>query len=89
MTAPRQRLDITPRGLSRMQAAARIGVSVGTFARMVADGLMPPARAIYSLEIWDIEELDQAFDRLPHAGQNAPPSPRGSHAAPLPQSDLA
>ncbi len=76
MTAARARLELAPRGLNRLQAAARVGVSVTTFERMVAEGLMPPPRQIYSLRVWDIAELDLAFDDLPHAGGSpAPKSP--------------
>lgn len=64
--------DHAPRGLNRLQAATHIGVSVTTFERLVADGLMPPARAIYSLRVWDVLELDRAFDELPHATGSAP-----------------
>lgn len=77
MSAARTRIDPAPRGLNRGQAAAHVGVSATTFDKMVAAGLMPAARAIFSLRVWDIEELDRAFDALPHADAPA----RGSLGA--------
>ena len=46
MTAKRNVLPLScpPRGLSRVESAAYIGVSVGKFDEMVADGRMPPPR---------------------------------------------
>jgi hypothetical protein len=61
------RPTIAPRGLNRLEAAAYIGVSVDTFQRLVNDRLMPPGRAIYTLKVWDVLELDRAFGELPHA----------------------
>lgn len=57
-TAPR-------RGLSCAEAADYIGVSVSKFLEMVEDGRMPPAKAIDRRRIWDLRELDRAFDDLP------------------------
>lgn len=59
---------ITPRGINRDQAAAYIGVSVGTFDKLVTAGAMPAARMLESRRVWDIMELDRAFDELPHEG---------------------
>jgi len=61
------RPNVPIRGLSRVEAAAVVGVSASTFDRLVADGLMPPPRQVYSRSIWDILEVNQAFDSLPHA----------------------
>lgn len=60
---------IEPRGLSRSQAAALIGVGVTLFDRLVEDGRMPRARAVYGRRVWDRREVDAAFDELPYAGE--------------------
>jgi excisionase family DNA binding protein len=65
-----------PRGFSRVEAAAYIGVSPSTFDAMVAAGEMPAPRKPRTCErvLWDRHELDVAFDDLPsrdkakHAG---------------------
>jgi hypothetical protein len=53
-----------PRGLSRTQAASYIGISPGTFDKMIRDGLMPGPKAIYGRRVWDKLALDDAFDVL-------------------------
>jgi predicted DNA-binding transcriptional regulator AlpA len=53
-----------PRGLSRTQAASYIGISPGTFDKMIRDGLMPGPKAIYGRRVWDKFALDDAFDVL-------------------------
>lgn len=59
---------IPPRGLSRVSASAYIGVGVTKFDAMVEDGRMPPPKRIDGRKVWDILELDEAFDALPSAG---------------------
>lgn len=59
---------IAPRGINREQAAAYIGVSVGTFDKLVEAGAMPRPRMAETRKVWDILELDRAFDDLPHEG---------------------
>jgi hypothetical protein len=44
-----------------------LGVSPSKFDAMVEDGRMPTSRLIDSRKVWDIHELDAAFDDLPHA----------------------
>ena len=56
------------RGLSRYQAAAYVGIGVTKFDELVADGRMPMPKRIDSRKIWDIRELDLAFDALPDDG---------------------
>jgi hypothetical protein len=60
-------VSLLPFGVNREQAAAVIGVSPTTFDQMVADGRMPqprvPSKKRY---VWDLEELGEAFRRLPH-----------------------
>ncbi len=55
----------TPRGLSREQAAAYLGISTNTFNDMVADGRMPQPKTINKRLVWDRHALDAAFDVLP------------------------
>jgi predicted DNA-binding transcriptional regulator AlpA len=56
------------RGLSRPQAAIYVGVGVTKFDEMVADGRMPPPKRIDARKVWDVRELDLAFDALPDDG---------------------
>jgi predicted DNA-binding transcriptional regulator AlpA len=55
---------VLPRGLSRVQAAAYIGISPVTLDRMVKDGLMPKPVRIYGRVVWDARAIDHAFDAL-------------------------
>lgn len=57
--------SLTPRGLSRVQAAYYVGVSTSLFDQMVADGRMPPPREINSRRVYDRHQVDAAFDELP------------------------
>lgn len=59
---------IAPRGLNRDQASAYVGISSSTFDKLVEAGLMPRPRVMESRRVWDIQELDRAFDELPHEG---------------------
>jgi predicted DNA-binding transcriptional regulator AlpA len=56
---------IEPRGLSRIDAAAYLGVSPSMFDLMVKDGRMPPPKRINSRTVWDRRQLDAAFENLP------------------------
>lgn len=64
---------VAPRGLNREQASAYIGISVGTFDKLVEAGAMPRPRMLESRRVWDIYELDRAFDDLPHEGASLMP----------------
>lgn len=61
-------LSLPPRGLSREASAAYIGVSVGKFDEMVADGRMPAPKRIDARKLWDRDALDLAFWALPDDG---------------------
>jgi predicted DNA-binding transcriptional regulator AlpA len=67
MSRPRDILpsSLAPRGLSRVQAAAYIGVSPSLFDEMVKDGRMPKAIRINARAVWDRLALDAAFAALP------------------------
>jgi predicted DNA-binding transcriptional regulator AlpA len=54
-----------PRGLSRLESAAYIGVSPALFDEMVRDGRMPRPKVINSRVVWDRRQLDLAFEALP------------------------
>jgi len=57
--------SLPPRGLSRVEAAAYLGVSARTFDGMVADGRMPGPKRIGARKLWDRHALDIAFSALP------------------------
>lgn len=61
------RVGLAPRGLSREQAAAYVGVSPNFFDGMVKDGRMPKPKHVGMRNIWDRARLDTAFERLPDA----------------------
>jgi predicted DNA-binding transcriptional regulator AlpA len=58
-------LSLPPRGLSREQAAAYVGVSPSLFDVLIKDGRMPMPKRINSRTIWDRLELDISFAALP------------------------
>jgi hypothetical protein len=51
--------------LSREEAAMYVGVSPGKFNQMLSDGRMPVPRRIDARKVWDIRDLDLAFESLP------------------------
>jgi predicted DNA-binding transcriptional regulator AlpA len=57
--------SLPPRGLSRVEAAAYIGVSATTFDHMVQRREMPRPKRIGSRVVWDRIKLDFAFAALP------------------------
>jgi excisionase family DNA binding protein len=56
--------SISPRGLSRQQAAEYIGVSATKFDELVKDGRMPKPKQIDGRIVWDRVLLDEAFEAL-------------------------
>jgi hypothetical protein len=52
------------RGYSRVEAAAYVGISSTKFDQLVAEGRMPKAKQIDGRKVWDIRELDPAFEEL-------------------------
>lgn len=58
--------SLPPIGVNREQAAALIGISTTIFDRLIADGLMPDSRLIYSRRVWDVSEIVEAFRAIPH-----------------------
>lgn len=61
-------LSLPPRGLSRVESAAYIGVSPTKLDEMVRDGRMPRPKRIDGRVVWDRKQLDAAFDALPDDG---------------------
>ena len=61
-----EKLPHWPRGLSQQQAAAYLGVSVGTFAKEQRAGVWPAPVQIAERrrKLWNRKALDAAFDRL-------------------------
>lgn len=53
------------RGLRRKDAAFYLGMKPTKFDEMVDDGRIPTPRCVDRCRIWDIRELDEAFDNLP------------------------
>jgi predicted DNA-binding transcriptional regulator AlpA len=53
-----------PRGLSRVQSAAYVGISASLFDVMVKDGRMPKPVRINGRTVWDRLRLDEAFAAL-------------------------
>jgi hypothetical protein len=62
-------VSLAPRGLSREQAAAYIGVSPSLFDILVRDGRMPAPKRINARTVWDRLQLDGAFDALPSSDE--------------------
>ncbi|MFG1206899.1 helix-turn-helix transcriptional regulator [Xanthobacter flavus] len=66
-------LSLPPRGLSRVIAAAYIGVSPSLFDDLVANGRMPGPKLINARHVWDRLQIDAAFEALPEkAGPRNP-----------------
>jgi len=52
------------RGFSRIEAASYVGISPTKFDQLVLDGRMPQAKQVDGRKVWDIRELDPAFEDL-------------------------
>jgi predicted DNA-binding transcriptional regulator AlpA len=63
--SPSRSRPVPRRGLSRVEASIYLGVSPSKFDELVKDGRMPRPRLIDSRKVWDVYELDMAFDELP------------------------
>ena len=61
-------MSLPPRGLSKTEAAAYLGVSVYSFDGLVARGQMPQPKTVGGRWIWDRLALDRAFESLPDKG---------------------
>ena len=65
-TKPLREASTPRRGLTRLELAVFVGVSINRFDELVRQGRMPPPRVIGTEQIWDRLELDVYFDALPH-----------------------
>jgi hypothetical protein len=63
--SPSQVRPVPRRGLSRLEGAMYLGISPTKFDELVKDGRMPRPRIIDCRKVWDVHELDMAFDELP------------------------
>ncbi len=66
--SPRRRVlppSLPPKGLSRIEAAAFIGISPNLFDQLVADGRMPQPKLINARVIWDRVKVETYFEALP------------------------
>ena len=61
--------NLAPRGLSRIEAAAYIGIGTSKFDELVADGRMPRPKIIDKRKTWDRYALDAAYADLPNEGR--------------------
>jgi predicted DNA-binding transcriptional regulator AlpA len=68
-------LSLPPRGLSRVEASAYVGVSPSLFDQMVGDGRMPKPKTVNARVIWDRLKLDEAFTALPDRDGEEPGNP--------------
>jgi hypothetical protein len=68
-------LSLPPRGLSRVESAAYVGVSPSLFDQMVVDGRMPAPKSVNVRVIWDRLRLDEAFTALPDRDGEEPGNP--------------
>jgi predicted DNA-binding transcriptional regulator AlpA len=58
------------RGLSRVEAAAYVGLGVTFFDEKVEEGVLPKPLKIGRRKLWDKYDLDAAFDKLRDSVQN-------------------
>lgn len=75
LTALPQKAASPRRGLNRCEAALYIGVSPSKFDELVKDGRMCPPKRVDGRVIWDIRQLDEAFDCLPCGHEEASSNP--------------
>jgi predicted DNA-binding transcriptional regulator AlpA len=61
------------RGLRRTEAAIYVGISPTKFDELVGDGRMPPPKRIDGATVWDLPQLDLAFDALPDEAEKSSP----------------
>lgn len=66
-------VNLHPRGLNRDQAARYVGLSLTTFLRLIAEGVLPEALRFGRRCVWDLRALDEALDRM--SGLNAAGQP--------------
>ena len=65
-------LPFIPRGLSLVEAARYIGVSPGTFDKLVEGGTMPKPKQVRARRIWDRVEVDASFTSIGEGAEDEP-----------------
>ena len=65
-------LPFVPRGLNRVEAARYIGVSPGTFDKLVEAGTMPKPKQVRARRVWDRVEVDAAFTSIGEGTEDEP-----------------
>lgn len=56
--------NLPPCGLSRLEAAAYLGISASLFDRLVKEGVLPKPIALSGRVVWDRLRLDSVFEAL-------------------------
>lgn len=56
------------RGFSRVEAAQYLGISPSKFDELRKDGRVGPPRLIDARKVWDVADLDTAFEAFPIEG---------------------
>lgn len=56
---------LAPRGLSRIEAAAYLGIGATLFDELVGDRRLPGPKLLNTRRVWDRHALDSAFAALP------------------------
>lgn len=59
------------RGLRRVEAAIYVGISPTKFDELVENGTLPQPKRIDRVVVWDIHQLDHAFEALPGCEEEA------------------
>ena len=72
---------LAPIGINREQAAAFVGISPTLYDKAVEAGTMPGPRVIGGRQVYDVQEVIEAFRRLPHKHGEAAPLDESSGAA--------
>lgn len=72
----RRRASQPVRGMSLVMAAAYIGIQPFKFEALLRQQRLPPARLIDGVQVWDVDELDRAFETFPRKGAEAATPPR-------------
>lgn len=57
--------SLPPRGLSREQAAAYLGIGTTLFDALVKEGTLPGPKHLRGRTVWDRHALDAAFEAIP------------------------
>lgn len=72
---------LTPRGLTRAQAAAYVGMSVDKFEKRVRIGSLPKPLPFGRPQVWDRHALDRALDL--HSRLRSAPAAEGGNVVKL------